>query len=191
MICPVCGTTNEAGARFCFRCGSALQSSDAGQPASTPSRSTPAFGSPVVTEDTSSARVYDVPTEAPAYQSSGSAAPVGYQMPTGGNAGYRYPGMQQPYSPYGTALPQQSNTALIALIMGILSFVVLPFVGAIVAIVLGRNARREIQQSGGRLSGDGMALAGIVLGWINIALIVIPFCLFLGFIVLGAGLNSF
>lgn len=178
MTCAVCGTTNEAGARFCYRCGSALPADNA--PASAADRNTPAFGSPVVTEDATSARVYDVPLSAPMQS---------YQATDARSADYNYPGTQTQYAPYGTALPQQSNTALIAMIMGILSFVVIPVVGAIVAIVLGRNARREIRQSGGRLSGDGMALAGIVLGWINLALVIIPSCLVVVFI-LAAGATA-
>jgi len=42
-------------------------------------------------------------------------------------------------------------------------------VGAVLAVIFGYKARREIDQSGGRQSGRGMAVAGIVLGWIGIA----------------------
>jgi len=45
-------------------------------------------------------------------------------------------------------------------------------VGSIVAVVLGFIARNQIKMSGGRESGDGMAKAGIILGFIGIALII-------------------
>ena len=39
----------------------------------------------------------------------------------------------------------------------------------LVALILGLNARRQIAESQGRLTGDGMAIAGIVLGIVDIA----------------------
>ncbi|MDX6224114.1 MAG: hypothetical protein QOE64_490 [Frankiales bacterium] len=60
--------------------------------------------------------------------------------------------------------------AVAALICGIASFVVCPFLPAIAAVILAPGAKRKIQQSGGRLDGAGMATAGQVLGWINIGL---------------------
>ena len=38
------------------------------------------------------------------------------------------------------------------------------------ALVYGNKARKEIDSSGGRLGGRGMATAGIVMGWIGIGL---------------------
>jgi len=75
-----------------------------------------------------------------------------------------------------------SNAAIVSLIFGILSWVMLPFVGAIVAIVAGHMARREIAATGGQMSGGGMALAGLILGYLQMALIVIGGCLFVLFI---------
>ena len=42
-----------------------------------------------------------------------------------------------------------------------------------VAIVCGHMARGEIARSGGRLGGDGLAVAGLVLGWINVVMCVL------------------
>jgi hypothetical protein len=58
-------------------------------------------------------------------------------------------------------------------VFGILSFVVIPVVGGIVAIITGALARRNIRASGGRKSGGGMATAGLVLGIVNLLLCVI------------------
>jgi hypothetical protein len=52
-------------------------------------------------------------------------------------------------------------------------------VGAIVAVVTGHVARGEIRRANGELEGDGMALAGLVLGWANLALLVLALLLFL------------
>jgi hypothetical protein len=72
-----------------------------------------------------------------------------------------------------------STPAILSLVFGILSWVALPLVGAIVAIVTGHVARGEIRRAGGALDGDGMAIAGLVLGWANLALIVLALLLFL------------
>jgi hypothetical protein len=66
-----------------------------------------------------------------------------------------------------------SGTAIASLIFGILSWVVLPLIGAILAIVLGHSARKEISRAPpGTIEGDGMALAGLILGWAHIAIFV-------------------
>ncbi|MBB5016593.1 DUF4190 domain-containing protein [Rehaibacterium terrae] len=66
------------------------------------------------------------------------------------------------------ATPQTSATAVISLIFGILAWTVLPLLGAIVAIVTGHVARSEIRHSQGAVAGDGMAIAGLVLGWLQL-----------------------
>ena len=41
-------------------------------------------------------------------------------------------------------------------------------IGSILALALGYSARSQIDRSGGTETGRGMAIAGIVLGWIGI-----------------------
>ena len=68
-------------------------------------------------------------------------------------------------------VPRTSTTALLSLIFGILSWCVLPLVGAVVAVVTGHVARAELRRAGpGELEGDGMAVAGLILGWANLAI---------------------
>ncbi len=42
-------------------------------------------------------------------------------------------------------------------------------VGSILAVIFGFVARKQIRESGGRQGGGGMALAGIILGFVGIA----------------------
>lgn len=86
------------------------------------------------------------------------------------------------YQDYGQAPPpgygqQTSSLAVISLISGIASFFIVPLLGAIAAIITGNMARKEIRQSRGRITGDGMANWGMILGWINIALSAVGICL--------------
>ncbi len=71
--------------------------------------------------------------------------------------------------------PPNSNMALISVIAGILGLTFIPFAGSVVALILGYIAKKDIKESSGTLGGDGMATAGIVLGWIGIALGVLTF----------------
>jgi hypothetical protein len=41
--------------------------------------------------------------------------------------------------------------------------------GAILALIFGYVSKRRIDESGGRQTGRGMAIAGIVLGWVGVA----------------------
>lgn len=80
--------------------------------------------------------------------------------------------------PPGTpAQVPDSSTALISLIAGILGLTFLPVIGSIVALITGYNARREIRESSGTKGGEGMAQAGIILGWIGVGLTVIGVCI--------------
>jgi len=67
-----------------------------------------------------------------------------------------------------------SNTAIASLIFGVLSWIVLPFIGAILAVVLGHSARKGINRAPpGTIEGDGMAIAGLILGWAHLALFLV------------------
>ena len=59
------------------------------------------------------------------------------------------------------------------------SWLVIPFVGAVAAVVLGHIARREIRRSYGLKSGNGLALAGLIIGYIQIALSIVLLFVFL------------
>lgn len=86
---------------------------------------------------------------------------------------------------------QSSSLAVISLIAGIASYFIVPVLGALVAVITGGMAKKEILQSGGRISGFGMANWGIILGWINIAIGLIGICVFLLTILGVISLSSF
>ncbi|HVV95857.1 MAG TPA: DUF4190 domain-containing protein [Rhodanobacteraceae bacterium] len=69
--------------------------------------------------------------------------------------------------------PRTSGIAIASLVFGVLSWVALPVIGAILAVILGANARSEIRRAPpGAIDGDGMALAGLILGWVHLALFI-------------------
>jgi hypothetical protein len=95
-----------------------------------------------------------------------------------------------PYAPYpsypqsGYPAPSTNGLAIAALVLSIVGWVPCG-VGSVVAVILGFVARNQIRQSQGRQGGDGLALAGIILGFVGIALVV--FVLVLG---VASGSNS-
>ncbi|MEO8355926.1 MAG: DUF4190 domain-containing protein [Chloroflexota bacterium] len=87
----------------------------------------------------------------------------------------------------GTPAPN-STLSLTSLIMGILGWSVIPIVGAIIAVITGHMSKKEIRESNGSLGGDGMATAGLLLGYSNLAL---GLCVCLAFILFPALLLGF
>jgi hypothetical protein len=86
------------------------------------------------------------------------------------------------YEPAPSSAPT-AGKAVGALVCGIIGLAVCAPVG-IAAVVLGRQARGDIAAAGGRLQGDGMAQAGLIMGWISVGLLAVGILVFL--IVLAA-----
>lgn len=88
---------------------------------------------------------------------------------------------------------QTSSYAVISLVAGILGWTLLPFLGSLAAIIFGHLARGEIRRSNGQLDGDGLAVTGLVLGWLSVVLWVLgilAFIVFFGGLAWIAALNS-
>lgn len=160
MNCTTCGSALVAGALFCPNCGSrAPAPSSTGAPTiGLP----PTYGEPVppLSQPYDGAPVA-LPTVAPQWVAPGSA-------------------------PSGVAGPPNSTAAVVSLVFGILSWTFLPVIGPIVAVVAGHMARAEIRRSNGQVGGGGMAIAGLVLGYLQIALFVLAICVIvvIGFLTL-------
>ena len=72
-------------------------------------------------------------------------------------------------APPATAVAARTNSLAVAsLILGFLSL--FPVFG-ILAVVFGHMARSQIHKSEGRMKGDGMALAGLILGYLGLGFI--------------------
>jgi len=95
--------------------------------------------------------------------------------------------MEQPNLPDSTPpnLPT-STLALVSLIAGIVGILFFPFIGGIVAIVTGNMARKETRSFPPTHSGDGMATAGMVMGWLSLLIWIIVCCLVISAVTLGA-----
>jgi hypothetical protein len=156
MNCTTCGTALVAGALFCPNCGSrAPAPSSAGAPtmglAPTYGEPAPPLSQPYDSAPPVAPPIVAPPLVAPQWVAPGSA-------------------------PYGVTDPPNSTAAVVSLVFGILTWIFLPVIGPIVAVVAGHMARAEIRRSNGQLGGSGMAMAGLVLGYLQIALFVLAIC---------------
>ncbi|KXC06884.1 DUF4190 domain-containing protein [Microbacterium hominis] len=92
-------------------------------------------------------------------------------------------GAAAPY--YGAPAPKTNVLAIISMIAAILGFVwILPFIGSLGGAIMGHISLNQIKKTGE--GGRGMALAGVIVGWIGVAIAVIGIAFFLFFVILGA-----
>jgi hypothetical protein len=68
-----------------------------------------------------------------------------------------------PAPAYGAYAPSTNGMAVAAFVLGLLSFSVL-------AIIFGHIALSQIKRSQGTQGGRGLAIAGVILGWIWVVL---------------------
>ena len=151
MDCPACGAPNEDDALFCGSCGTTLDAAK---------------------DDAIHETLAEVT----------SAIEVGREgaQDTARLPEAALPRAQERVSMYAAAakiLPT-SGMAIAALILGISGLTFLPLLGSIIAVILGPMARSDIRRRPDEVSGDGIALIGLVLGWIGIGLTILGVLIF-------------
>lgn len=91
--------------------------------------------------------------------------------------------------PSGYGAPAIEGMAIAALILAICSFVVvwfIPFIPAIIALVLANASNKKIRESGGRLTGESLNKASIIIAWVNIGLWTAGTLLIILLVIIGA-----
>ncbi|HNS96941.1 MAG TPA: DUF4190 domain-containing protein [Polyangiaceae bacterium] len=58
--------------------------------------------------------------------------------------------------------------AIVSLVAGIVSWFMCPFIGGIVALICGFMARKDIAKDKTKWDGDSLALAGMIVGGLNV-----------------------
>ena len=87
----------------------------------------------------------------------------------------------------GAAIRRMEGTAIVALVLGIFGVISCPLVLSIPAVIVGNQARVKIRNDPS-LDGDGLARAGVILGWVGIGIAALA--LIGGIIALVVGSNS-
>jgi hypothetical protein len=199
MVCPNCAYNNSENNRFCVRCGVDLSAAPphdtpsfavgpgeptgaAPPPAGAPPPAPSPWGAPAPPTPWGPPGQTPPPPPPPPPGAPAPAAappnPFAPPAPYGAGAPYPPPGAYAQYPPpYPASGYQATSTnglAIAALVLGLVGWMACG-IGSILAVVFGFVARSQIRASQGRQAGDGMALAGIILGFIAIALLVLLF----------------
>jgi hypothetical protein len=161
MYCPQCGAPNEDEAVFCGNCGAVIGDEE-----------TPFEELQGSSRDTSADmgieehEVSEIPSP---------PEPVAAPAPPPAPANYasRVPA------------PTTSGLAIAALVLGVGGLTLLPLIGSIAAIIVGYMARSDIRKRPSEVTGDGLALAGIIMGWIAVGISVLGLLAGAGLLVCG------
>lgn len=81
--------------------------------------------------------------------------------------------------PVAPAVETPKATNGLAVASMVLGIVWIYWIGSILALIFGYIAKGQIDESQGRQAGRGMAIAGIVLGWVGIGLLSLGIVAFL------------
>jgi len=185
MRCEDCGKEAKPGDAFCRQCGSSLGGEKAPADESVvegvtagkdeESAAVPEEGAAAVPEEGKEA----VPAEGEEAESGigEAAAPVPEETAAAALVPPAAPVVPPPQYPPPRprdVVPTRTNGwAIASLVLGILSFMCIPFIGAVLAIVFGIIAKNGIKRSKGELGGSGLATAGLVLGIVNLSFLLI------------------
>jgi hypothetical protein len=165
MFCPQCGAPNEDDSIFCGNCGAVLDPD----------------AEPIEMQEGVPDQGLEPEPGAESLEKVLAVAPEEQAVPGRGPASYEQPGS---YAPPAVS-PPTSGMAIVSLVLGISGLTIFPFLGSILAVILGYMARNEIRRRPDEMAGEGLAVAGIVTGWIGVGLAVLSIVAVGGFFLCG------
>jgi uncharacterized membrane protein len=169
VTCQECGRALNAGARFCPMCGTAVPDIATDAPFPFVAPPPPPALAPPPPPPLAPYAPPPAPPPPPLAPYAPPPAPPGTNAPPPASPSPIAQGYPPPA--YGYARPTKTNgLAIASMVLGILWIY---WIGSILALVFGYVAKGQIDRSGGAQTGRGMAVAGIVLGWVGIGLLVI------------------
>lgn len=171
MTCPNCSYSIPSGMQYCPNCGNLLNeiaTNSAGVPTQRIDSSTipqqqrriTAPLEPLPEDSVTQSPILALPSSPASF----SDRPMQPQVVPRGTL---------PNTSYVVPAPKNNSNAVVSLVFGILGWVILPLIGPIVAIVAGHIALRQIKIQEGQQDGRGMAIAGLVLGYLQIVVLII------------------
>lgn len=148
------------------------------------------LGIPTKGDAVSDSSTPDSPSEPAVPEGRPFASPVGYPPASENPLPAAYPPAAPVYAAPGTAVdpapaygpapdygvaasspPRTNPLAIVSLVASISAFVLLPLLGSIVGVITGHIALSQVKRTGE--SGRGLALTGVILGWVGLGLILL------------------
>ncbi len=78
---------------------------------------------------------------------------------------------------YPPPAPPTNGLAVASLVLSLLGLVgILPLIGTVLGLIFGYSARNQIAQSRGLQGGEGLAQAGIIIGWVTLGIWALGIC---------------
>ena len=174
QVCLRCGKLMPAAAAFCNSCGADLKATATPglQGAVDPVDFAAAVGAAHAAVAAAAPAALAAPSPPPGQLSHGYPGPYPASTATPTYGPYPAYTVSPAYGPYPSLYRQRrtDNLAIASMVCAIASFLILPLFPAVAAIAMGFVSRERIRNSEGGLDGNGLALAGILLGVLNLVL---------------------
>jgi Domain of unknown function (DUF4190) len=173
-VCMRCGKLMSAAAAFCNSCGADLTAAATPglQGAVDPVDFKAAVGAGPTAVTATAPAALPAPSPLPGQPSPGYPGPYPASTATPAYGSYPAYTATPAFGPYPSLYRQRrtDNLAIVSMVCAIAAFSMLPFFPAVAAIVTGFVSRERIRNSVGGMEGNGLALAGILLGTFNVVL---------------------
>ena len=75
-----------------------------------------------------------------------------------------------PGTHFHTGALQSNGAAIASMVLGIAGILMVPIVASIAAVICGHIARSQIRQGKGSVGGDGMAVTGLITGYLGLVI---------------------
>jgi len=92
--------------------------------------------------------------------------------------------------PFYPAAPQTNGMAIASLVLGIVSLACSQCITAIPGVIFGHIALKQIRESGGTQGGRGLAIGGLVTGYISLGIVVIVYAIIALVVFLGVAVSA-
>jgi hypothetical protein len=186
QFCSQCGQGNADDAGFCVQCGAPVGGQ---QQVGASAGVTPPPSGPVGSEGPPPPPM--PPGQTPWSGSQPPGAPVAPGVPGAPGAPGMPPGPGMPPPGYYHRQPPTDGMAIASLVSGIAGWFFCPIIGGVLAIIFGYMAKKNINESNGALTGDPLATAGIILGFVQLGIVLVVVVIWIIIAIVASTTNGF